>query len=152
MILEVECPVALIKVVGVHGGKGMLGAGKRIVIVGAEGREVRVGVVCVWMMHRGRGERVAELLIRPVKLLESQVGRESVVGVGPVPVVTIVREMTFVTVIVIVIVGAVMSMLVLLVKLVMRLEVRFGFLKACLEGHIHAVIHGGLSIDQACRA
>lgn len=146
------CPIAFVEVVGIYGGESMMGArGKRVVVVGARHRRVGIGAAVVEMGCRSGG-------MRGIGVLMAMVVRQPVVEI------ILGCRITFAVaaVVVVVIMGSLMLVLLRNVtKVVVRLEigvsqarvyVLYVRLEARVKGHIHVVVHGGLSIGQACRA
>jgi hypothetical protein len=125
----------------------MMGArGKRVVVVRARQRRVGIGAAVVEMGCRSGGMRGIGVLMAMV--VEIILGSRVNFAVA--------------TVVVVVIVGSLMLVLLREVtKVVVRLEigvsqarvyVLYVRLEARVKAHIHVVVHGGLSIGQACRA
>jgi hypothetical protein len=125
----------------------MMGArGKRVVVVRARHRRVGIGAAVVEMGCRSGGMRGIGVLMAMV--VEIILGSRVNFAVA--------------TVVVVVIVGSLMLVLLREVtKVVVRLEigvsqarvyVLYVRLEARVKAHIHVVVHGGLSIGQACRA
>lgn len=172
IVVEMECPVALVEVVGIHGGKGMVGVGgDRVQVGGGVGRrEMGARVVDVEVLSDGEievvliGSREMAVVVTEggivgavlwvVGVVDAVVVEDAVV-IGKLIVRERMRESMSL--------GVVLEVVVRLdmgsscwarvggveVSVEVRLEARW---EARLKVHVHAVVHGGLSIGQARRA
>jgi hypothetical protein len=85
VVLEGDCPVALVKVVGIYGGEGMMGVcGGRVEdVVGVRRGRVGVGAVIVEMGCRGGCEsRIEEVMLWVLMMAELRVVRQLALEVG----------------------------------------------------------------------
>jgi hypothetical protein len=138
------CPIALVEIVGIYGVEGMMGApGKRVVVAGVRHRSVGVDAAAVVEMG-GRSSRMRRfrkkmMVVAQHLVVKVGLGYRIGIAVDAVVVVVIVR------------------MLVPVMRLEIgvsegRIYVLYVGLEARVKGHVHVVVHGGLSIGQARRA
>lgn len=162
VVLGGGCPVALVKVVGIYGGEGMMGVcGGRVEdVVGVRRGRVGVDAVIVEMGCRGGGceSRIEEVMLGVLMMAELRVVRQLALEVGLGLGVSVADEPAFVVVVARAMVSVSLGMA---MEVWVRLEIGISKarvdvlevrLEARVEGHIHVVVHGGLSIGQARRA